>query len=331
MIRQHRERDRRRAGRAALPLVATSISGPTSAVIDCSKPPGSPGSFNYLGKLDMTVRTQRHRIRQTAPCRGSPSRGVAVPDGCGSSNDVLLNSQPAFVAGVVQRATFDGSSNDLLTAGLGKTGLQSAVSPTINDALNPTAAELRRLAIYNNYRALVDITTNGGFGVLFGPNVDANGVVGKVKARSPVPVPRVRRRRHGQTECHHAGADSGDLQRPSPCIVTAASSGSRGVYGAIATAGEWGLKKVAPSPTPTRAPATARTTAANTVFDMFGRPTTATAGAQFVATRPLALPPITVSRSNMPIHSRTRKDWGKFTLQAVKFAFFALNEELAPK
>src|SRR2546428_13439883 len=26
------------------------------------------------------------------------------------------------------------------------------------------------------------------------------------------------------------------------CIVTAASSGSRGVYGAIATAGEWGLK-----------------------------------------------------------------------------------------
>ena len=27
-----------------------------------------------------------------------------------------------------------------------------------------------------------------------------------------------------------------------PCIVTAASSGSRGVYGAIATAGEWGLK-----------------------------------------------------------------------------------------
>src|SRR5207244_12637861 len=27
-----------------------------------------------------------------------------------------------------------------------------------------------------------------------------------------------------------------------PCIVTGTSSGSRGVYGAIATAGEWGLK-----------------------------------------------------------------------------------------
>jgi hydroxybutyrate-dimer hydrolase len=28
-----------------------------------------------------------------------------------------------------------------------------------------------------------------------------------------------------------------------PCIVTATSSGSRGVYGAIGSAGEWGLKR----------------------------------------------------------------------------------------
>src|SRR6185295_4663888 len=28
-----------------------------------------------------------------------------------------------------------------------------------------------------------------------------------------------------------------------PCIVTATSSGSRGVYGAVGTAGEWGLKR----------------------------------------------------------------------------------------
>src|SRR5258708_15796284 len=30
---------------------------------------------------------------------------------------------------------------------------------------------------------------------------------------------------------------------PNSCIVTAPSSGSRGIYGAIATAGEWGLKR----------------------------------------------------------------------------------------
>ena len=42
---------------------------------------------------------------------------------------------------------------------------------------NPTVAELRRLAIYNNYRALVDIAANGGYGTLYGPNVDADGTV----------------------------------------------------------------------------------------------------------------------------------------------------------
>ena len=94
--------------------------------------------------------------------------GVISVAGCGSDNAVVLNTPPSFVSGVVQRATFDGSGNDLLTAGLGKSGLQSAVSPTIADAAAPTATELRRLAIYNNYRALVDITTNGGFGVLIG-------------------------------------------------------------------------------------------------------------------------------------------------------------------
>ena len=50
--------------------------------------------------------------------------------------------------------TTTASRNDLLTAGLGKTGLGSAVPPGFADPLHPTAEELRRLAIYNNYRAL---------------------------------------------------------------------------------------------------------------------------------------------------------------------------------
>jgi hydroxybutyrate-dimer hydrolase len=51
---------------------------------------------------------------------------------------------------------YDGVSNDLLTAGLGKTGLGSATVPGFADPLHPTAEELRRFAIYNNYRALID-------------------------------------------------------------------------------------------------------------------------------------------------------------------------------
>ena len=36
---------------------------------------------------------------------------------------------------------------------------------------------MRRSAIYNNYRALIDPTAGGGYGTLYGPNVDINGNV----------------------------------------------------------------------------------------------------------------------------------------------------------
>src|SRR5262245_14438276 len=77
----------------------------------------------------------------------------------------------------VVRTHYDGVTNDLLTAGLGKTGLGSAVPPTFVDPLNPNAEELRRSAIYNNYRALIDPTPGGGYGTLYGPNVAADGTV----------------------------------------------------------------------------------------------------------------------------------------------------------
>jgi hydroxybutyrate-dimer hydrolase len=144
--------------------------------------------------------------------------------------------------GNVRCATYDGISDDLLTAGLGKSGL-AAQPPKIADPLNPTAAELRRLAIYTNYRAIVDVSPGGGYGTLYGPNVLADATVttdeGKIAG----------------SEClSYADDGSGRknvtlmVQIPesfdsvSPCIVTGPSSGSRGIYGAIGTSGEWGLK-----------------------------------------------------------------------------------------
>src|ERR687887_299882 len=67
----------------------------------------------------------------------------------------------AAAAGNVIHTHYDGVTNDLLTAGLGKTGLAGA-PPGFVDPVHPTAEELRRSAIYNNYRALVDITSAGG-------------------------------------------------------------------------------------------------------------------------------------------------------------------------
>jgi hydroxybutyrate-dimer hydrolase len=100
---------------------------------------------------------------------------LALLAGCGGSDknqigagDYTVNVQPGF-ARVVSDTTYDGSSDDLLTAGLGKTGLGSAAAPTLSAP--PTAAELRKLAIHTNYRAIVDPSPNGGYGTLYGPNV----------------------------------------------------------------------------------------------------------------------------------------------------------------
>jgi hydroxybutyrate-dimer hydrolase len=269
----------------------------------------------------------------TSPLFLSVAAAITVA-GCGSDSDTILNAPPAFVSGVIQRASFDGSSNDLLTAGLGKTGLQSAVSPAITDSANPSASELRRLAIYNNYRALVDTTTNGGFGVLYGPNVDASGVAGSGEGRiAGVEYIAYSDDGSGKQNVTMVVQIPASFKTNAPCIVSAASSGSRGVYGAIATAGEWGLKKgCAVAYTDKGTGNGAHDLASNTVFDMNGRPTTVAAGAQFVATTPAG----TVANNRIAFkhaHSQQNpeKDWGKFTLQAIKFALFAINEEFAPK
>jgi len=54
-----------------------------------------------------------------------------------------------------------------------------------------------------------------------------------------------------QEERHPDGPDPGDFDQANPCIVTGPSSGSRGVYGAIGSSGDWGLKHGWRSPTPT--------------------------------------------------------------------------------
>ena len=151
---------------------------------------------------------------------------VTTLGGC-AGDDIAedRNRKPAYL-GAVTTVSYDGATDDLLTAGLGKTGLAGAVAPAAANPLAPTATELRRIAIYNNYRALVDPSAGGGFGVLYGPNVDINGVAttgeGKIAGAEYI-----------------AYSDDGSgtqnvtmmVQVPStfnpasPCIVTGTSSG----------------------------------------------------------------------------------------------------------
>jgi len=121
--------------------------------------------------------------------------------------------------------------NDLLTAGLGADGIASMTPPLPQHALSPTAAEIRRLSIYNDYRGLLDVSAGGGYHLLFGPKRKVLGREYLAFARPPM----------GGALFAVLAQIPETFDRRQPMIVTAPSSGSRGIYGAISTA-EWAFE-----------------------------------------------------------------------------------------
>lgn len=264
---------------------------------------------------------------------------VMVLSACGGSDGFVenINTKPTYLSAVAS-ASYDGTSDDLLTAGLGKTGL-GGTAPAVLDPLNPTAAELRKLAIFNNYRAILDITANGGYGTLYGPNVDAKGVIttgeGKIPGTEYIAYSDDGTGRQNVTMLVQVPAS---FNPTSPCIVTATSSGSRGVYGAIGSAGEWGLKNgCAVAYTDKGTGNGIHDLQNNTVNVQSGvRTNAAAAGKNSIFTAELSAAELAAFNLATPnrfavkhAHSQQNpeKDWGKWTLQAVEFAYFVLNEK----
>lgn len=264
---------------------------------------------------------------------------VMAVSGCGGSDSSFenKNSKPASL-GAVSTVNYDGSSDDLLTAGLGKTGLGSA-APVAANPLNPTAAELRRIAIFNNYRAILDISAAGGYGTLYGPNVDAKGVVstseGKIAGTEHIAYSDDGTGKKNVTMMVQVPAS---FDPASPCIVTATSSGSRGVYGAIGSAGEWGLKNgCAVAYTDKGTGNGIHDLQNNTVSIQNGvRADAAVAGKASIFTAELTPAELAAFNAATPnrfavkhAHSQqnSEKDWGKWTLESVEFAYFVLNEK----
>ena len=272
---------------------------------------------------------------------------------CGSSDDDsgptptqpvgTANVLPAFV-GTVTTTTYDGTTDDLLTGGLGWDGLQSATPPALS--ASPTAAELRKRAIYNNYRALVDMTTNGGYGVLFGPNVPLDG-------SAPTTTPGAGKIAGTEYLAYSIDAATGKpaatlmVQIPStfnqnlPCIVTATSSGSRGVYGAVSAAGEWGLKRgCAVAYSDKGSGNGAHELDSNTITLINGLTANATSAgnaSHFTAAMTdsermtySTTSPFRYAFKHAHSQVNPEKDWGLFTRQAISFAFWAANEQFGP-
>ncbi|PXV61730.1 hydroxybutyrate-dimer hydrolase [Dyella jiangningensis] len=138
---------------------------------------------------------------------------------------------PDFVRGEV-RVTEHRQGDDLLSAGLGLAGLAGAPSP-IADPLRPTAGELRRRAIQANWKGIADLGPLGGYGHVYGGVPDVPGR--EYQAFAWIPGAHSPHRVLLQVPDHFDHAHR--------CLVVTASSGSRGIYGAMALAGAWGLPR----------------------------------------------------------------------------------------
>lgn len=256
---------------------------------------------------------------------------------CGSNHaPEELNQMPGYL-GTITRADYDGKTNDLLTAGLGKTGLAGA-TPVYANVEQPTPLELRRNAIYANYRAVLDIAANSGYGTLYGPNVDASGNVGAGEGLIA-----------GSEYLAYADDGTGKknvtlmVQVPASfdpdhaCIVTGTSSGSRGIYGAIGSSGEWGLKKGCAVAYADKGSGTGLYVFEDDSVNLQnGVRTGRVAAGKNAHFAPdlsdaerlawAAANPNRIAFKHAHSQQNPEKDWGKVTLQAVEMAYYVLNE-----
>ena len=275
-------------------------------------------------------------VRPFLPAAVAAAVLAACGGGGGDGSNASPNTKPTYL-GAIQATAYDGTTDDLLTAGLGKTGLAAAAAPAYADPLKPTAAELRRTTIHTNYRALLDMTAAGGYGSLYGPNVDAQGNItaseGKVAGTEYIAFADDGSGRQNVTLMVQVPAS---FNPQKPCVITATASGSRGVYGGIST-GEWGLKRgcaVAYSDKGTGA--APHDLQNDTVPLIDGTRATATAAGKNAAFNAgLSASELAAFNAATPnrfafkhAHSgqNPEKDWGRSTLQAVEFAYYVLNE-----
>ena len=225
---------------------------------------------------------------------------------------------PAKERTLEQRA---GHNPDLLTAGLGAAGLADIKAPVVS----ADAAGRRQLAYYNNWRGIADLSPNGGYGSVYGkplaavPGFETSAWVGEVGLFSPhgvlVQIP-----------------DSFDPERP--CLIVAPVSGSRGIYGAMATSGAWALSRgCAVVYTDKGAGTGFYDLDAHIGVALDGAAVAAGPQAGFVPEPGTDAPPglrgIAVKHAHSQDHPEA--NWGRMTLSAARFALLALEERYPGK
>ncbi|MEO8120254.1 MAG: 3-hydroxybutyrate oligomer hydrolase family protein [Rhodoferax sp.] len=261
--------------------------------------------------------------------------GCFVLSACGGSEQEQA-AKPDWLT-VASSIQYDGKSDDLLMAGvemdaiLGKTP-----APSYADPASPTAAELRRTAIF----AAGD--SKQGFGTLFGPNI---GVDGKPVANDAVKIP-------GEEVLAYSGDGLGffsaamALQIPSTfdknkaCILAVPANGSARMYADVQRFGGWGLRRNCAVVYTDKGLANGVHDLSSSTVNLVNglRTSTSSAGTASHFTAPLTDTARTSFLSNFPnriafkhAHSRQNPDalWGREVLRSIEFAVYILNQRFA--
>jgi hydroxybutyrate-dimer hydrolase len=203
--------------------------------------------------------------------------------------------------------------DDLLTAGLGLDGLRNMTPPAFADAGHPTATELRRRAIWSNWRGIADLTPGGGYGELYGAAVSVPGREFAALAKLPHAL-----------QPHRVLTQVPDaFDQRKRCIVVTASSGSRGIHGSIAIAGAWGLPKGC-------AVAFTDKGAGTDYYDLDADAGVRIDGSIGAPGETLAFTPDRGGSGIAVKHAHSRDnpeaDWGRHVKQAAEFALRSLDE-----
>ena len=257
---------------------------------------------------------------------------------------------------IAYRRVCDGQNDDLLSAGLGKFGLHQDAfgkkdtsgnpigdwenAPIFNKPDEPTSDELRQRAIYNNYRALIDMsisTPTVCFAEDYGPCDDSSGealIAGEEYLALTDESVTLMVQIPSTFDVNH------------PRIITAPSSGSRGVYGALGTVGEWGLKRgFAVAYTDKGSGVGIHNLMTDTINLVTGercKVSESANKANFIAIskddkkRKKILEKFNEDFKNRIAYKHAHscinpeKDWGKYVLQSIQFAIHILNLKFSP-
>lgn len=205
------------------------------------------------------------------------------------------------------------AGDDLLSAGLGLDGLR-AKAPAFADPAAPTPAELRARAIHANWNGIADLGPLGGYGLVYG-------AVPKVPGREYGAFARV----PGATSPHRMLVQVPDAFDPNArCLLVAPSSGSRGVYGAIALASAWGLPRGCAVAYTDKGTGTGYFDAATqTGVALDG--TRAARGSAMLEFEPAVAPGEVIAVKHAHSGDHPEADWGRHVLQAVEFGLAMLD------